>query len=397
MGSIPENTLKLAVLQRVCTGYRTALFKRLSVEPGLDALLCIGADVPETKVKNAPYLDGVNLRRLPTRFMRLGHRILPWHVGLVDRLREFEPDVILCEGESHFIGYLQAIYYKLFYSRRVALMHWCFISLPGWPTIGGSGHRSLIKRIFRNFFDAFVVYSSFSKESLLSLGQPAEKIFVATNVGDVEKYIAISDGLRETKDEARKKINLPERFTVLFLGTLDANKRPDVILELARRTAGDSINFVLLGSGELLELLRARVAREGLNNVFLPGRVTENLPLFFRASDVLVIPGRGGIVISEAMAFGLPVIVHQADGTEYDLVKNGETGLLLPDGGVDAFLRAISLLHGNPSLCTEMSARSQYLVRSRFSTDNMVKQIVRAARYAKNTVVGGDRGDVDAN
>ena len=38
------------------------------------------------------------------------------------------------------------------------------------------------------------------------------------------------------------------------------------------------------------------------------------------SADVVVVPGRGGIVISEAMVHGVPVIVHQADGTEYELV-----------------------------------------------------------------------------
>lgn len=385
-----ENTLKLAILQRVCTGYRTALFRRLSEEPGVEAMLFIGEDVPNSKVRNAPNLRGINHRKLPTRFLRLGKRILPWHVDLADRLREFNPDVILCEGESHFIGYLQAIYYKLFCAKSVALMHWCFISLPGWPSVGGSGHRSWIKRFFRRFFDAFVVYSSFSKDSLASLGQPVEKIFVATNVGDVEQFIAASDCLPESRMEARRRINLPERFTVLFLGTLDANKRPDVMVDLAKSYANQSVNVVLLGGGDMLESLRVRVDREGLTNVFLPGRVTEELPLFCRGSDVLLIPGRGGIVISEGMAFGLPVIVHQADGTEYDLVKNGETGVLLSQGSVEEMRGAVDLLRADASLCDRMGKNGQQVVRNRFSTDNMVKQIVRAARYARGAASGGN-------
>lgn len=377
--------LRLAVLQRVCTGYRTALFRRLSSEPGIESMLFIGDDVPGTKVKNATDLHGINHRKLPTRFIRLGTRVLPWHVDLLERLREFEPDVILCEGESHFLGYLQAIYFKFASHKRVGLLHWCYISLPGWPTIGGNGHRSVIKRFFRNMFDAFVVYSTFSKECLLKLGQAGEKVFVATNVGDVESFLAASDALKETKAEARAKLNLPERFTALFLGTLDANKRPDLMLELARRCGKDSFNFVLLGGGGMLDGLRADAARDGLSNVYLPGRVNEGMPLYCRASDVLLIPGRGGIVISEAMAFGLPVIVHEADGTEYDLVQNGETGLVLPDASVETFGAAISQLQGDASRCARMGERGRELVRTQFSTANMVKQIAKAARFTIKT------------
>lgn len=378
-----QRPLRLAILQRVCAGYRSALFKRLSAEPGIETMLFIGEDPPNSKVKGTLKMQGINHRKLKTRFLALGRRVLPWHVSLIDELHDFAPDVILCEGESHFVGYLQAIYYKIRSTKRVALMHWCFISLPGWPKIGGSGYRSYVKRFFRRFFDAFVVYSSFSKDCLIKLGEPSQKIFVATNVCDVEKFIAASEFLEETASEARIKLNLPDRFTVLYLGTLDGNKRPEIMLELAKRCADH--NFVLLGSGELLDDLRHRVKREGLRNVFLPGRVAEQMGLYCRASDLLLVPGRGGIVISEAMAYGLPVLIHQADGTEYDLVRDGETGVLLSSGGADAFHEAISRLAGNPTKCRSMGLKGRQLLMDRFSTDSMAKQIVAAALFAKST------------
>lgn len=346
--------------------------------------LFIGCDLPESKVRNAPNLVAVNHRQLKTNFIKLGSRVFPWHIGLIRELRKFNPDVILCEGESHFAGYLQAIWYKLFFNRRVALMHWCFISLPGWPTIGGKGLRALLKAFFRRFFDAFVVYSSFSKECLQKLGQPGEKIFVAINVGDIQRFIAFSDGMTDSKSEARAKLGLPERFTVLYTGTLDEVKRPEVFLDLAKELDRDNFNFVLLGGGALLEPLKERAAREGLSNVFLPGRVTENLPLYHRAADVLLIPGRGGIVISEAMAFGLPVIVHEADGTEYDLIQDGVTGLMLKGGRVKDFREALEKLVKVPSLCAEMGQNGERLLKERFTTENMVRQIVRAGNYAKS-------------
>ncbi|TFB10133.1 glycosyltransferase [Candidatus Marinimicrobia bacterium MT.SAG.2] len=343
----------------------------------------IGEDVPNTKIKSGPDLRGINYRKLKTLFLPLNARTLQWHVGLVGELRKFNPDVILCEGESHFVGYLQAIGYKYLFNRRVALMHWCYISLPGWPSIGGKGFRSLIKAFFRRFFDAFVVYSSFSKECLLKLGQPDEKVFVATNVGGIQRFLSISDSMTDTTSKARQKLGLPERFTVLYLGTLDENKRPGVMLDLAKKSDSERFNFVLLGTGPLLESLLEQATREELSNVFLPGRMVDELPLYLRSADVLMIPGRGGIVISEAMAFGLPIIVHQADGTEYDLVQDKVTGFHLSGGSVDDFYQAIKYLQINPDICAEMGQKSKQLVETKFTIDNMVNQIKRAARYTK--------------
>ncbi len=320
------STLKLAVLQRVIPAYRTALLKGLCVEKEFEVRIFIGEDIPNSKVKSTSNLEGINVNRLRTKFIKLGRRVWPFHIGLISELRTFNPDVILCEGESHFLGYLQAFYYRFLYNKKVALIHWCFISLPGEP-FDRKGLLGVFKANLRKHFDAFLLYSSFSKSRLIKLGIPAGKTFVATNVGDVSKFLKLSDTTNETISQAREKLNIPEKFTVLYSGTLDKNKKPDLILQLAEVMPKAEYNFVILGAGEMLPELREVVTSKHLDNVFILGRVTEELPLYYRATNVLIIPGRGGIIMSEAMAFGIPMIVHQADGTEYDLIKNEESGL----------------------------------------------------------------------
>jgi glycosyltransferase involved in cell wall biosynthesis len=95
------------------------------------------------------------------------------------------------------------------------------------------------------------------------------------------------------------------------------------------------------------------------------------------------VPGRGGIAISEAMAFGLPVIVHEADGTEYDLVMDRVTGIRVSQGDAGSFCEAIGYIADHPDVCFEMGRNSRRLVETRFTTRNMVQQIIHAAHYAK--------------
>lgn len=380
--SANNGKLRIAILQRVCPSYRVALFRQFSEKQDIDFQLFIGDDIPDTKVKSAIDLDSIKHIKLRTRFIKIGRRVFPWHVNLVDELRLFAPDVILCEGESHFLGYLQAICYKLFFNNKVGLMHWCFISLPG------ELHRLKsitfkIKRFFSRFFDAFVVYSSYSKQRLIELGHSQEKIFVATNVGDVQKFLHMSAVLTESKSEARLKLKLLERFTVLYSGTLDDNKRPDMLLDLADVCDRNKFNFVLLGNGVLLDTLQRRASYEKLTNVFLPGRVTKDLLLYYRAADVLLIPGRGGIVMSEALAFGVPVIVYQADGTEYDLIINEITGLHVLSDSINDFKRALIWLQENPQKCSDMGLNGRKLIINHYTTQNMVKSIIDAAHYTQ--------------
>lgn len=388
MNSLPkEAPLKLAILQRVCAPYRTAMFSQLAAQPGVEMKLFIGANIPGTKVQGTSDLEGIPFQKLPTRMLRMGRRVLTWHVGLIGELRRFKPDVILCEGESHFVGYLQAIVYRALFNPKAALIHWCFISLPGHE-VHEKRPGAVIKGFFRRFFDAHLLYSSFSRDCLMQLGVPEVKAFVATNVGDVRKFIKMSDSLPDTPAQARESVGLPEKFTAVYVGTLDENKHPEMLLDLAGVLDKDQYNFVLLGTGPMLEPLRARATREGLSNVFLPGRVADGLALYYRSADALLIPGRGGIVISEAMAFGVPVVVHEADGTEYDLVQHQVTGVRLQRAGLEDFSQSLKFLQGDPELCARMGKASRELCETRYTTENMVKQTLSAARFARNARSG---------
>jgi glycosyltransferase involved in cell wall biosynthesis len=377
--------LKVAVLQRVCPSYRVPLFKQLSNLTDYQFCLFIGDDIPNSKVKNAQNLEGILFKKLKTSFLKLGNRVFPWHRNLLAELKVFSPDVILCEAESHFLGYLIAILYRFIYKKNTALMYWCYIDLPG-KIENPNSINAQIKRFFRSFFSAFILYSSYGKNTLLRQGFSDEQIFVTTNVGDVENFLSNSDAMLETPSEARIKLKLPDFFTVLYVGTLDKNKHPEVMVELAKYFRDKPINFVILGSGEMFENLKTEITAANLNNISTPGRITNELFLYYRASSVMLIPGRGGIAISEAMAFGIPVITYQADGTEFDLIRNKVTGIILNDNKIEDFIIAIEYLIGENEKCVSIGAAAQKLVRDNYNTKNMVDTISKAAIYSYNNL-----------
>lgn len=373
--------MRVAILQRVCTQYRVPLFQSLSFDSEIEFHLFIGDDVPDSKVKNADNLTGINYTRLKSYFIKLRGHYFPIHTDLIKKIREYKPDIIICEGESNFFGYLQAIFYKNLYKRKTKLVHWCFIALPG-ENLNDKPFIAKVKSFFRLFFDGFLVYSNYSKHRLLEIGGvPENKIFVATNVGDTKKSLIGADSVFESKKQIRHSLGIKDNFTVTYLGTLDKNKRPDLLLEIAKFNQDKNLNFLILGSGPMLEQLMSSVQELALDCVYLPGRIIDDLPLYLKASDVLIIPGRGGIVISEAMAYSLPVIVHECDGTENDLIKHNFNGLHLKKGDLKDFCQAIRLLQLNPKLCSEMGKRGKLMVEEIYNTKNMVIQIKSAVNY----------------
>jgi len=128
----------------------------------------------------------------------------------------------------------------------------------------------------------------------------------------------------------------------------------------------------------LLQEVRSR----GLGHVSLPGRVTEGIENYYRAADVVALPGRGGMVISEAMAYGRPVIAYHADGTEYDLVIDGVTGVLLQRGTADELQDAIKAMARDPDVTERMGDEAVQRLQDYFGTRAIVERISTAVRVA---------------
>src|SRR5262249_39695769 len=131
----------------------------------------------------------------------------------------------------------------------------------------------------------------------------------------------------------------PDAFVVLFVGKLVISKRPlnvvRAIARLKRRTT-----MLVVGSGPLEAELRT-LARELSVDLKLVGFLNQTeLGRAYAVADCLTLPSdfpeTWGLVVNEALATGLPVIVSAAVGCAPDLVDDGVTGFQYPLGHVDA-------------------------------------------------------------
>ena len=85
-------------------------------------------------------------------------------------------------------------------------------------------------------------------------------------------------------------------------------------------------------------------------------------------------------MISEAMAWSLPVVVHEADGTEYDLVRDGETGIRLTGGSVTDFNNAVETLRRDITKCKAMGRAGRESLVKEHNIEQMVERIIDAVR-----------------
>jgi phosphatidylinositol alpha-mannosyltransferase len=88
--------------------------------------------------------------------------------------------------------------------------------------------------------------------------------------------------------------------------------------------------------------------------------------MLYKSSDLFVLPSNQesfGIVILEAMASGLPVVASAVGGIT-NLVKDGQTGLLVPPYNSDILAKAIIKLLGNPELIQKLSEEGKKQVQN---------------------------------
>ncbi|HZQ06426.1 MAG TPA: glycosyltransferase [Anaerolineae bacterium] len=208
------------------------------------------------------------------------------------------------------------------------------------------------------------------REQMIELyDAPPEKIVVIPPGVDTNLFHPVPSA------RAREWIGSYDEKMVLFVGRIDPIKGLDTWFRAMKLVVDQDPTLrqrmcVCLIGGDLdddldpdSELSRLVELKEELGIgelvTFLGGRAQTSLPFYYSAADAVVMPSRYesfGLAALEAMACGTPVVASDVGGLSY-LVRDAETGFLVPEGAADAFAEKISLLLHNPQLRNEMGKR----------------------------------------
>ena len=143
--------------------------------------------------------------------------------------------------------------------------------------------------------------------------------------------------------------------TFVAVGRLVEGKGfPALVRAMGRlRDRGMAARLIILGEGNERETLARLTAELGLAGcIDLPGHASNPFPTV-AAADVFVVSSAlegSSMALLEAMTLGRPIVATAAGGTTKEILASGKTGLVVPDGDVDALARALELLVSRPSL-----------------------------------------------
>jgi glycosyltransferase involved in cell wall biosynthesis len=146
-----------------------------------------------------------------------------------------------------------------------------------------------------------------------------------------------------------------------------------------------AVRLVIVGDGPQDAALRAQAAAADLDaRVRFAGR-QDDIASWMHAFDLFALPSTGneGVpqALAQAMACGLPVVTTPV-GSISELVRDGETGLLVPPGNAAALTDAISRLLSDVTLARRLAAAGREHVAARFTTTAMFDAMEKVLHQA---------------
>jgi glycosyltransferase involved in cell wall biosynthesis len=189
------------------------------------------------------------------------------------------------------------------------------------------------KRVVR-MFSAAVVAGGPHISYIEALGIPRTHAFVGYDVVDNNYFSVYADKARACDTALKKLYKLPARYFLAsnrFIEKKNLERLLDAYAVYVIQAGAASWDLVLLGDGPLTSSLVQQVRRLGLTDrVLLPGfKQYDELPIFYGLASVFIHASTSeqwGLVVNEAMASGLPVLVSDRCGCTPDLVQNGVNG-----------------------------------------------------------------------
>jgi glycosyltransferase involved in cell wall biosynthesis len=230
--------------------------------------------------------------------------------------------------------------------------------------------------------DAVVAYGEHVRRFVADLRGRDSDVFVAPQTVEPELFARDVDA--GEIEEFRARHELPAGPLVLYVGRLVAEKGVGVLLDAWPRV-GAGATLVLIGDGALADQAR-RSARARL----IGPLARAELPAAYAACELAVLASvptprfrePWGLVCNEAMHQRRPVVASDSVGAVAGgLVRDGETGLVVPSGDPQALARAIDRLLGDERLRARLGAAAQAAVAP-YTYEAMVAAFDRALATA---------------
>lgn len=349
---------RVGIQQRVLPAYRAPFFDALAAACPQGLNIFAGQPRPRESIKTTSRLEVAGFTAAGNRHFFGGPFYLCLQPGIQAWLASWQPDVLVVEANPRNLSTPAAVRWMQSHNRPV--LGWGL----GTPHLGG--------RSFLHSLDAVIAYSQQGAQEYQELGIPTDRIFVAPNAAAPPP--AAPPSPRPPRFDARP--------TVLFVGRLQSRKRIDNLLASCAALPQElRPRVIIVGDGPEREHLERFAQKQYPEAEFLGARFGPELVQCYALADLFVLPGTGGLAVQQAMAYALPVIVAQGDGTQSELVRP-ENGWQVPPNDTKALTAALDSALSDPVRLRRMGTASYRIVAQEINIERMAAVFLEAFHYA---------------
>ncbi len=338
-----------------------------------DALYPFPASAKESELDYVCLFSGKSYRALAASTI---------HAAALRVLEEIRPDVVIAPS-TPFPSGMAAIKYCLENDKLSVMMDdaWEFSDKRGFVI-------SLVKKIIHSNIDvAFVPAPSYASY-YIKKGFPADRIVYGVDVVDNDFFNGGAAKARKHAQKLRKELGVPERY-FLFVGRFIKRKGIATLLEAYRRYAeanpGEPWGMVLVGEGDELEMHKKNMEKYPAVK-FVGSQFGDNLCAYYGLANAFILPSEvetWGLVVNEAMASHLPLLVSSGCGSGRTLIENGSNGWMFEPGNANELSNLMSrLAQLPPAQLKEMAAHSAEII-GHWSLDTFADSVIRASQFSR--------------
>ncbi len=284
--------------------YRMPVFAELAKQVDLTVLYCENTQ-PDRFWKVDLSHTSIAHEYLPSRTVRLPGMRLTINPNLARRLNNLHFDIAIAgENFSHFPAVITLN--RAARRRKVPFALWSGAIDTAYAS--GNFLSNLYRRWLYGRTQAFLTYGSAATRFLQRRGVPAHKIVPGRQVVPAEQIFPPT--------QSREELGLANKQVVLYVGYLNDRKGLPTLLKAFQRVAKKDDRLILIGDGP--EKATLQQMAQGDDRIQFPGYLEgAEKSSWYAASDIFVLPTRHdpwGLVVNEAMSFGLPIITTEAAG-----------------------------------------------------------------------------------
>jgi len=348
---------------------------QVACEEGRDTMIVasleddqITDEIPQN-LMNLPYMY-----RFPLPFYENYRIKIPSILNSLKMVQDFEPDKIIISTPGP-LGLLALLASKIMHIPCTGIYHTDFTN-EAEHIIEDESARNMtlsFERWFYNQMDEIRVPTKEYDYILRKRGITVERMFLLKRGIELDLF----SPLENRKEHMPKRLQHQKGVTLLYAGRVSKDKSLELLahayLHLLHKHP--DLNLIIAGNGPFLKELKEillgneNTVYSGSNVLFTGAVARETLPRLYNASDFFVFPSvtdTFGMVILEAQACGLPVIVSNQGGPK-EIINPSITGFITPDQRKESWINilehCIDLYKNHQQTYLEMRCASRELVQ----------------------------------